>query len=111
MTVGAWLLRVLASYRPLDVDQRLAGFARILEAEVLGHVPVGAHRTDDPGRTGHAVTQPGDPDADRVKRRLHVAHIAHQLHELRPGDDAVMVPAKRARRRAARRVVAFERSA
>lgn len=94
----AWLATLVSAYRPLDAEQRLAGFARIVSADVIGP-------------TGYRLTQPGDPDVDRVKRRLHVAHIAHAMHELRPGDEAVVVPAKRARRRSPRRVVAFERSA
>jgi len=98
MTALAWLARLVAAWRPLDADQRLAGFSRILAADVIG-------------LTGHVVTQPGDPDSDAVKRRLHVAYIAHQLQYLRPGDEAVLAPAKRARRRSPRRVVAFERSA
>lgn len=109
MTLRAWLAHVLASYRHLDADARLRGWERICAAEV-----VAVDQTSDPPRpidVGHQVRLPGHPDAEAVKRRWHTAYIVHQLHDQRPGDAAVTVPAKRARRRSPRRVVAFERSA
>lgn len=94
----SWLVSLLDG-SPLTPATRLAAYTRVCATPVLGPV-------------GHHLTQSGRPEAEQVKRALHVAHCARRLHELRPGDEGVVRAAQRARVRRAtptRRVVVMPR--
>lgn len=100
MTLGLlWhrLVQLVRDAQPMDATGRVEVYRRLCATSVMGDM-------------GHRVTWPGAPDVDRVKRRIHLAHLTRVLHELRPGDDGVVRPAhKTCTRRRSSRVIAMAR--
>jgi len=89
MTLGLlWhrLVQLVRDAQPMDAAKRVDVYRRLCAAPVIGVV-------------GHRLTCSGAPDADQVKRRVHLAHLTHLMHELRPGDDGVVRVARKARAR------------
>lgn len=51
--------------------------------------------TDVLGTIGHYVTYPGDPDADAVKRKVHLGYIAQVMQRERLSDGEMTLPGMR----------------